>query len=35
MQGGGGGGSVNELNPAQVTKLNKILRMAKFKVTHR
>jgi len=32
---GGGGASVNELNPAQVNKLNKILRNAKFKVTHR
>jgi len=32
---GGGGASVNELNPSQVNKLNKILRNAKFKVTHR
>lgn len=33
--GGGGGAGVNELNPSQVNKLNKILRNAKFKVTHR
>jgi eukaryotic translation initiation factor 2C len=32
---GGGGASVNELTPPQVNKLNKILRNAKFKVTHR
>lgn len=32
---GGGGASVNELDPSQVNKLNKILRNAKFKVTHR
>jgi hypothetical protein len=35
MASGGGGAAVNELNPAQINKLNKILRNAKFKVTHR